>query len=285
MKNKSPIIINTISSFLLWRKKVSGSVGFVPTMGGIHKGHLSLVKESISRCDLTVVSIFLNPLQFGKNEDLKIYPSNTGQDLKQLCNYNISVVFIPHAKELFSSNFSIKIVENHLSKCLEGQKRPDFFPGVLTIVTKLFNIVSPSHAFFGKKDPQQLLIIKKLCKDFNYNIEIVACSTVREKNGLAMSSRNEYLTENEKTDASIIYKSLLKAQLLIKSEVSSVSKIKNEMKTLLLSCPNLKIDYISFSSCSNLVEYNKTIKKNSLVSIAVFIRKTRLIDSFFYPDI
>ncbi len=285
MNNKSPIIINTISSFLLWRKNVSGSVGFVPTMGGIHKGHLSLVKESISRCDLTVVSIFLNPLQFGENEDLKIYPSNISQDLKQLCNYNISVVFVPHAKELFSTNFSIKIVEGHLSKCLEGQKRPDFFPGVLTIVTKLFNIVSPSHSFFGKKDPQQLLIIKKLCKDFNYNIEIIACSTVREKNGLAMSSRNEYLTKGERADASIIYKSLLKAQLLIKSEVSSISKIKNEMKTLLLSCPNLKIDYISFSSCSNLVEYNKTIKKNSLVSIAVFIGKTRLIDSFFYPDI
>ena len=285
MKNKAPIIINTISSFLLWRKNISGSIGFVPTMGGIHKGHLSLVKKSVSYCDFTVVSIFLNPLQFGKNEDLNTYPSNTNDDLKLLSNYNISVVFLPSKQEFFSTNFSMKIVEGHLSKCLEGQKRPDFFPGVLTIITKLFNIISPSHAFFGKKDPQQLLIIKKLCEDFNYNIKIVACPTVREKNGLAMSSRNEYLTKEEKADASVVFESIQEAQLLIKSGVFSIFKIKSEMKALLLSCPNLKIDYISFSSCSSLIEYKKTLKKNSLVSIAVFIGHTRLIDSFFYPDI
>ena len=254
-------------------------------MGGIHKGHLSLVKKSVSYCDFTVVSIFLNPLQFGKNEDLNTYPSNTNDDLKLLSNYNISVVFLPSKQELFSTNFSMKIVEGYLSKCLEGQKRPDFFPGVLTIITKLFNIISPSHAFFGKKDPQQLLIIKKLCEDFNYNIKIVACPTVREKNGLAMSSRNEYLTKAEKADASVIFESIQEAQLLIKSGVFSIFKIKSEMEALLLSCPNLKIDYISFSSCSTLIEYKKTLKKNSLVSIAVFLGHTRLIDSFFYPDI
>jgi len=285
LKNKAPIIINTISNFLLWRKNISGSIGFVPTMGGIHKGHLSLVKKSVSYCDFTVVSIFLNPLQFGKNEDLNTYPSNTNDDLKLLSNYNISVVFLPSKQEFFSTNFSMKIVEGHLSKCLEGQKRPDFFPGVLTIITKLFNIISPSHAFFGKKDPQQLLIIKKLCEDFNYNIKIVACPTVREKNGLAMSSRNEYLTKDEKADASVIFESIQEAQLLIKSGVFSIFKIKSVMEALLLSCPNLKIDYISFSSCSSLIEYKKTLKKNSLVSIAVFIGHTRLIDSFFYPDI
>ena len=285
MKSKPPIIINTISNFLLWRKNISGSIGFVPTMGGIHKGHLSLVKKSVSYCDFTVVSIFLNPLQFGENEDLNTYPCNTNDDLKLLSNYNISVVFLPSKQEFFSTNFSMKIVEGHLSKCLEGQKRPDFFPGVLTIITKLFNIISPSHAFFGKKDPQQLLIIKKLCEDFNYNIKIVACPTVREKNGLAMSSRNEYLTKEEKADASVIFESIQEAQLLIKSGVFSIFKIKSEMEALLLSCPNLKIDYISFSSCSSLIEYKKTLKKNSLVSIAVFIGHTRLIDSFFYPDI
>tara|TARA_Y100001935_G_scaffold55192_1_gene46155 strand:+ start:2994 stop:3851 length:858 start_codon:yes stop_codon:yes gene_type:complete len=285
LENKLPIIFKTISSFLYWRKNISGSVGFVATMGGIHKGHLSLVKKSLYLCDFTIVSIFLNPLQFGKKEDLNTYPSNIKKDLQQLYDCSVSAIFMPSPKEFFSSNFSMKIIESHLSNCLEGQKRPDFFPGVLTIITKLFNVVSPTYAFFGKKDPQQLLIIKKLCKDFNFNIKIIACSTIREKNGLAMSSRNEYLTKKEKADASIIYKSIQKAQFLIQNGVFSVSKIKKEMKDLLLTCPNLEIDYISFSACSNLIEYDKIVKKNSLISVAVFIGKTRLIDSFFHPEI
>ncbi len=284
MNNKKPIIIKTISEYNLWRNKRLGSIGFVPTMGGLHDGHLSIIKHSISICDFTVVSIFLNPLQFSKNEDLKTYPSKADDDLKKLLALNVSVIFIPDYNELFSSKFSFSIIENSLSNCLEGQKRPDFFSGVLTIIVKLFNIISPSSAFFGKKDPQQLLIIKKLCEDLNFNIKIISCSTVREKNGLAMSSRNNYLSASERENASVIYLSLLKAKSLIKKNIFSIDVIQKKMEQTLLQCPNLKIDYISFSDPVSLLELKKSLNKNTLISIAVFIGKTRLIDSFFYTD-
>ena len=266
----------------MWRKKFSGSVGFVPTLGGLHNGHLSLIKCSINRCDKTVLSIFLNPLQFSKNEDLNTYPSNIKNDLKKISTLNISAVFIPKKEELLNSNASVFVNENAFSKCLEGQKRPDFFCGVLTIVTKLFNIVSPTHAFFGEKDPQQLILIKKLCKDLNFNIKIISCLTIREKNGLAMSSRNHYLTNQEKENAAIIYKSLIKTKNLLKNNETSIIILKEKLKSSLLSCPGLKIDYISFANTKNLKEFKKDINNDLLVSVAVFIGKTRLIDSFFY---
>ena len=175
------------------------------------------------------------------------------------------------------------INENVLSNCIEGQRRPGFFIGVLTIVSKLFNIVNPTSAFFGKKDPQQLLLIKRLCKDLNYNIKIVSCETVREKNGLAMSSRNNYLTNKERLGAGVIFLALERAKVLLKKNLN-IDLIKAEMNKIILSNSKMKIDYISFSQTLDLTEIENIDNNQILVSVAVFIGKTRLIDSFFFPD-
>ena len=280
--NNKPLILKTISDYRTWKKSINGSVGFVPTLGGIHDGHISLIKKSLSSCQNTVLSIFLNPLQFSKNEDLKTYPSCLENDLKQISILNISAIFIPSRSELFSKEPSVFVGENNLSACLEGQKRPAFLGGVLTIVTKLFNIVSPSHAFFGEKDPQQLILIKKLCNDLNFNIKIISCPTVREKNGLAMSSRNHYLNKEEKKNASKIYGSLMMVKKLLNKNETNITLLKEKLKCSLLKCPDLTIDYISFANSKNLKEIKKISNNNLLVSVAVFIGKTRLIDSFFY---
>ena len=278
------MLLKNISEYNAWKKTVSGSIGFIPTLGGLHNGHVSLIKKSIHQCDNTVLSIFLNPLQFSKNEDLKTYPSSLLEDLKQISKLNVSAVFVPNKNEIISKNASILVNENNLSNCLEGQKRPGFFSGVLTIVAKLFNIISPTHAFFGEKDPQQLILIKKLCSDLNFNIKIVSCPTVREKNGLAMSSRNFYLNRKEKKNASIIYESLMMTKDLLNNNETNIAILKKNLKTSLLRCPNLKIDYISFSNSKTLKEFKKNTKNDLLVSVAVFIGKTRLIDSFFYKN-
>tara|TARA_B100000700_G_scaffold322180_1_gene423072 strand:+ start:983 stop:1843 length:861 start_codon:yes stop_codon:yes gene_type:complete len=276
------VLLKTIAEYRDWKKNINGSIGFVPTLGGLHNGHISLIKKSIKSCKNTVLSIFLNPLQFSENEDLKTYPSCLDEDLKQISTLNISAVFIPNRTELVSNNPSVFVNENYLSNCLEGQKRPDFFRGVLTIVTKLFNIVSPTHAFFGEKDPQQLILIKKLCNDLNFNIKIISCPTMREKNGLAISTRNHYLSNKEQENASIIYNSLMMIKGLLNNNEKNIKTLKEKLTLSLLTCPDLKVDYISFANSNNLKEFKKNINNDLLVSVAVFIKKTRLIDSFFY---
>ncbi len=276
------VLLKTIAEYRAWKKNINGSIGFVPTLGGLHNGHISLIKKSIKSCKNTVLSIFLNPLQFSENEDLKTYPSCLDEDLKQISTLNISAVFVPNRTELVSNNPSVFVNENDLSNCLEGQKRPDFFHGVLTIVTKLFNIVSPTHAFFGEKDPQQLILIKKLCNDLNFNIKIISCPTMREKNGLAISTRNHYLSNKEQENASIIYSSLMMIKGLLNNNEKNIKTLKEKLTLSLLTCPDLKIDYISFANSNNLKEFKKNINNDLLVSVAVFIKKTRLIDSFFY---
>ena len=276
------VLLKTIAEYRDWKKNINGSIGFVPTLGGLHNGHISLIKKSIKSCKNTVLSIFLNPLQFSENEDLKTYPSCLDEDLKQISTLNISAVFVPNRTELVSNNPSVFVNENDLSNCLEGQKRPDFFRGVLTIVTKLFNIVSPTHAFFGEKDPQQLILIKKLCNDLNFNIKIISCPTMREKNGLAISTRNHYLSNKEQENASIIYSSLMMIKGLLNNNEKNIKTLKEKLTLSLLTCPDLKIDYISFANSNNLKEFKKNINNDLLVSVAVFIKKTRLIDSFFY---
>ena len=191
------IVYKTIQEFLSWRAtKKSGSIGFVPTMGALHPGHLSLIKNSKQLCQKTVVSIFINKLQFAPEEDFDNYPRTIDDDLKNLALLEVDVVLMPSSKEMYLRNFSFSVYESIISQKLEGLSRPGFFIGVTTVVSKLFNIVQPSHSFFGMKDIQQLVIIKNLVKDLNYNIQIIGCETVREKNGLAMSSRNQYLSKH-----------------------------------------------------------------------------------------
>ena len=192
------------------------SIGFVPTMGALHQGHLSLVRAAKKECDQVVVSIFINKLQFGANEDFNQYPRPIEEDISQLKKEQVDVLFVPHQTDIYPNNFSFQIDEINISKKLEGVSRPDFFSGVMIVVLKLFNLVQPTFVYFGEKDIQQLCVIKKLIENFNFPITLRACPTVREQTGLAMSSRNNYLSKNDKKDAAILYRTLKKGKFLIK---------------------------------------------------------------------
>ena len=272
-------IFKSIQSFVAWRNSQhNNSIGFVPTMGALHQGHLSLVEKSVNKCDITIVSIFVNQLQFGLNEDLKIYPQNIKQDLRSLENYKVDAVFIPKTEQMYEQTFSCNVSESVLSKKLEGQSRPHFFDGVATIVCKLFNLVRPRYVFFGAKDVQQLYIIKKMIRDLNYNIKMIACPTIREENGLAMSSRNQYLSNIEKNEAAIIYQTLQMGKKMIKNKTSTINEIKLNMKNKLLA-HNFKIDYLSIADLNDFSEIKKYTKSKIVVSVAVFYKNVRLIDN------
>ena len=277
------LILKTSSEFLRWRASISQkkSIGFVPTMGALHEGHLSLIRQSIRGSDISCVSIFVNPLQFGVDEDLESYPQDINGDIEKLNSIGVEVVFIPNTKDIYGDNDSLLIIENNLSKKLEGKSRPAFFSGVLTIVSKLFNLVRPDFAYFGKKDAQQLIIIKKLVQDMKYPIKIVSCETVREYNGLAMSSRNEYLNKESRESAKIIYLSLLHAKKVISNGEINSSIIKKSMKDMILSENSFSIDYISIADSNSLVEINDKIQTRGeiLISLAIFLNGVRLIDN------
>ena len=275
-------ICKTISEFKNWRNSnIHENIGYIPTMGALHKGHLSLVASSKLHCDKTVVSIFVNELQFSPDEDFEKYPRTLEQDLKKLENHKVDVVFIPETSEIYKSDFSILINELDLSQKLEGASRPGFFSGVTTVVSKLFNIIEPSYAFFGEKDIQQLIIIKKLVLDLNFNIQVVGCETIREASGLAMSSRNQYLSDQDKKDASILYETLQLGQnLLNKNE--TVGETKLQLKSKLQNNKKIKLDYLSIANGTTLEELHDNVKlKNEqvIISAAIFFNDVRLIDN------
>ena len=275
-------IYKTINEFVAWRKNIiAESIGFVPTMGALHQGHLSLVRDSKQNNTITVVSIFVNQLQFSPNEDFKNYPRSVNEDINLLEKEGVDVVLLPAHKELYGIDYGFTVSENILSKKLEGQSRPDFFTGVCTIVCKLFNIVLPTQSFFGMKDIQQLIIIKKLVRDLNFNIEIVSCETVRENNGLAMSSRNQYLSDLEKNKAAQIYHCLKQAKTMVKNK-QNYSTIIKDFKINIEKNQEMKVDYISVANLNTFEEFNdhEDIKKTDVViSCAVFFKNVRLIDN------
>ena len=274
--------INTIQNFQAWRKGISGSLGFVPTMGSLHDGHLSLVTEANKICMHTVVSIYLNPAQFAPDEDLATYPKNLQHDLEVLSQFQIDAIFLPIDSEMYPRGYSTYMQETKLSTVLEGRSRPLFFQGVATVVAKFFNIVRPTHAFFGEKDAQQLLIVKKMVKDMAYPIDIISCPIIRHNNGLAMSSRNSYLSESEQEAASIIYRSLQEGKNLIISGERNAQTIRDKITRTIMQENLLRIDYVSVTDAETLVEISGNISNNILVSTAVFLGKTRLIDNFSY---
>jgi len=274
--------INTIQNFQAWRKGISGSLGFVPTMGSLHDGHLSLVAEANKLCTHTVVSIYLNPTQFAPDEDLVTYPNNLQYDLEALSQFHIDAIFLPTDSEIYPRGYSTYMQETKLSTFLEGKSRPLFFQGVATVVAKFFNIIRPTHAFFGEKDAQQLLIVKKMVKDMAYPIDIISCPIIRHNNGLAMSSRNTYLSTSEQEAASIIYQSLQNGKNLIISGERNAQKIREKITQTIMQENLLRIDYVSVTDAENLVELSGNISNNILVSTAVFLGKTRLIDNFSY---
>ncbi|MBP7554339.1 MAG: pantoate--beta-alanine ligase [Spirochaetes bacterium] len=258
-------------------KNSGKSIGLVPTMGALHKGHVSLIEKSKQNCDITIVSVFVNPIQFGPNEDFHKYPRPIEQDIRICEEAGVDILFNPTVEEIIGDNLKTFVDINDLGSNLCGAKRPGHFRGVATIVSKMFNIIKPDKAFFGKKDIQQLYIIKKMVDDLNFDLEIIPCSIIREDDGLAMSSRNRYLSEKERVDSLIINVALKKAIKLIENgEIYSKNIIKffeNNISKIV----SAKIDYIS------VVDKNMTnvefVEKGNILAVAVYIGKTRLIDN------
>jgi pantoate--beta-alanine ligase len=271
-------IIEKIADIRKWRRQVMGVVGFVPTMGYLHEGHLSLVEQAREENDLTVVSIFVNPAQFGPKEDFKSYPRDTKRDLAMLKPLT-DVVFMPPEAEMYPEGFDTWVVPGDVTERLEGAARPGHFRGVATVVAKLFNIVQPDRAYFGQKDAQQLAVIKKMVADLNMNLEIVACPTVREADCLAMSSRNIYLNREQRRAATVLHRSLTLAQELWERGEKEAGVIRHEMTELIEKEPLADISYISVAHPDTLKEMLHRIKPPALVSLAVKFGKTRLIDN------
>lgn len=256
------------------------TVGLVPTMGYLHEGHGSLIKTSATECDKTVVSVFLNPTQFAPNEDLESYPRDFEQD-KVLCEkMGADLVFHPEVSEMYEQdNATFVEILSEMPKQLCGKTRPIHFRGVCTVVSKLFNIVTPDKAFFGEKDAQQLAIIKRMVRDMSYGIEIVGCPIIREEDGLAKSSRNTYLNEEERKAALCLSKAIFFGQSLVEKGETDANKVLGEMKNLINKEPLAKIDYVEAVDGVTMMPVDK-IEKDTLVAMAVYIGKTRLIDNF-----
>jgi pantoate--beta-alanine ligase len=254
-------------------------IGFVPTMGALHEGHLSLVRRSKQENDITVVSIFVNPIQFGPNEDFNRYPRDFDGDFNKLQSEGVDILFYPDIASIYPEGYSTYVEVKGLSDKLCGAFRPGHFKGVATIVTKLFNIVKPKRAYFGQKDYQQSVIIRRMVKDLNLDVEIIVCPTVREEDGLAMSSRNSYLSGKEREAATIIYKTLTKASELIQSGIIDGVRIKNFMMEEIKKEPAVSsIDYVGVYDPETLDEID-IIKSEVVLAAAIFIGKTRLIDN------
>ena len=271
-------VVETINEMRALRKKMEGTVGFVPTMGYLHEGHLTLVRRSREANENTVVSIFVNPTQFGPAEDFKKYPRDTEYDLARLEKEGVDVVFMPSAEAMYPRRYSTYIQVKEVTNRLEGASRPGHFEGVATVVAKLFNIVQANQSYFGQKDAQQVVVIKIMAEDLNFGTEVIVVPTVREEDGLAMSSRNVYLNIEERRAALVLYRSLLLAQQNWSNGVNDTESIRGEMRKLIESEPQAKIDYISIASPDTLEELNEAFQ-GALVSLAVRIGKTRLIDN------
>ncbi|KGM93884.1 pantoate--beta-alanine ligase [Clostridium botulinum] len=263
-----------------WRKK-GLSIGLVPTMGCLHEGHKSLIDKAVKENDKVVVSVFVNPTQFGPNEDFNKYPRNLKNDMDICEKVGVSIIFNPNSSEMYCDDASTYVNVEKLTEGLCGAKRQGHFKGVCTVVSKLFNIVTPRRAYFGVKDAQQLAIIKRMVRDLNFNIDIIGCPIIREDDGLAKSSRNKYLSYEERRAAAILNKSLKNAKMSLKNGERDVNKVKNIIKNKILEESLANIDYIEIVDSVTLQNIN-TIDHDALVAIAVFIGNTRLIDNFTF---
>ncbi len=254
------------------------TIGFVPTMGYLHEGHLSLLRIARQRADVTVMSIFVNPTQFGPNEDLERYPRDFERDERLAKEEGCDILFYPSVEEMYPKPYRTYVTVEEITQVLCGKSRPIHFRGVATIVAKLFNIVKPHFAVFGQKDAQQAIVIKQMVRDLNFDLEILTGPIVREPNGLAMSSRNVYLSADERRDALNLYKSLKEAKRLVETGERDALKIKNRIEYILRQGKSAKIDYIEIVDVTNLKPVEK-IQGEVLIALAVFVGKTRLIDN------
>lgn len=260
------------------RQNPARTIGFVPTMGALHDGHLSLVRAAKKRCDVVVVSIFVNPTQFGPSEDFTRYPRTFERDCELLKNAAVDFLFAPSTEEMYPPRASTFVTVEGLSDRLDGKSRPGHFRGVATIVSKLFHLVQPGVAFFGQKDAAQIAVIRKMVRDQNFPVEIVACPIVREKDGLAMSSRNVYLTNEERKSALALSRSLQKVEQLFKSGNRNIEELISAGKQTLAQDPGVKLDYFSIVNPDTLEDIH-ALDQPALVAVAAYVGKTRLIDN------
>ena len=266
-----------------YRSRLRSPVGLVPTMGYLHKGHLSLVQKARKECASVVVSIFVNPTQFAPNEDLDDYPRDLRRDLQLLQAENIDFIWLPTAEEMYPRGYQTWVIVEELALPLEGRFRPEHFRGVTTIVAKLFNCVQPDRAYFGQKDAQQVVVVQRMVEDLNYPLELVICPIVREPDGLAMSSRNVHLNSDQRKAATVLYKSLRKAQKIYQSGQRDADELRAAVSSTILEEPLAQLQYVSCADQNTLVELEGEVDR-CLLSIAVLFGKTRLIDNIIIGD-
>ena len=271
-------VVGPIFEVRALRQKLNGTVGFVPTMGYLHEGHLALVKRARTDNSNVIVSIYVNPTQFGPREDFGSYPRELNRDLELLREEGVDIVFVPSDDEIYPPEFSSWVDVGKVTERLEEASRPGHFRGVATVVAKLFNIVQPSRAYFGQKDAQQVVVIKRMVADLNMGVDIVVVPTVRESDGLAMSSRNVYLSPGERQAATILFKALTLARQLSQGGEKDAGKIRPQMAALIHKEPLAQIDYVSIADAQTLEELN-LLDRPAVASLAVRIGKTRLIDN------
>jgi pantoate--beta-alanine ligase len=270
--------VSTLADLRSARLPFSGTVGFVPTMGYLHEGHLSLIRRAREECDHVVVSIFVNPTQFGANEDLSKYPRDLERDLRLIEPYT-DLVWTPSAEMMYPPGYQTWVEVEAVTRPLEGAMRPGHFRGVTTIVVKLFNGVQPHKAYFGQKDAQQVAVIRQMVRDLNFPVEIVICPITREPDGLAMSSRNVYLDPEQRKAATVLFRSLSAAKAAYEQGERDAEKLRQVMKAVLTAEPLAQMQYVSCADYDTLEELD-TVKGKALLSMAVFMGKTRLIDNF-----
>jgi pantoate--beta-alanine ligase len=270
-------VLNNIAELRAARAGIS-NLGLVPTMGYLHEGHLSLVARAKAECDAVAVSIFVNPTQFGPNEDLARYPRDLPRDLSLLEAAGADLVFAPEASEIYPPGFDTKVEVGGVTDVLEGAVRPGHFAGVATVVAKLFSIVQPTRAYFGQKDAQQSVVIRKMARDLNLPVEVVVAATVREPDGLALSSRNSYLTPPQRAVAPTIFRALSAARDLFNAGERDAEALREAMRRIITAEPQMQVDYVSVADPTTLHELT-TVGRDALASMAVRLGATRLIDN------
>ena len=275
--------VSSITDLRTSRSRCTFPVGFVPTMGYLHEGHLSLVRKARRDCESVVVSIFVNPTQFAPNEDLNSYPRDIGRDLELLDSRNVDLVWIPTIGEMYPPGFQSWVSVEEVTLPLEGKFRPEHFRGVTTIVAKLFNCVQPDKAYFGQKDFQQAVVIRRMVNDLSFPIEVVVCPIVREADGLALSSRNIYLNSEQRQAAGVLNGSLLKARRVFESGKRDADMLRAVVTDSILEEPLAQLQYVSCADLETLVELNGIVER-CLLSIAVNFGKIRLIDNLLIGD-
>jgi pantoate--beta-alanine ligase len=254
------------------------TLGFVPTMGALHEGHLSLVRASRSRCDVTAVSIFVNPLQFGPSEDLAKYPRTLERDVAMLEELGVDLLFLPSVEEMYPAGARTRVAVEGLSDKLDGASRPGHFVGVTTVVSKLFEIVRPDLAFFGQKDAAQVAVLRKMVRDLDMDVEMIVCPIVREKDGLAMSSRNAYLTREQRQQALVLYRALMRVQMTADRGERDAAKLRAIGEQVVAEEPGVRLDYFAVVDPETLEPVADT-RRGALVAVAAYVGTTRLIDN------